>query len=35
MTSPSDLTSSGPVGPITDPVCCTWPGGLIWDAIPV
>ena len=61
MTSPSDLTSIGPVGPITDPVgpvgsygmlspcdsdqlvadgpvgpyCCTWPGGLVWDVIPM
>ena len=41
MTSPSDLTSVGPVGPITDPVgpggpvCCMWPSGLVWDAIPV
>ena len=37
MTSPSDLTSSGPVGPIANPVCpgYTWPGGLVQDAIPV
>ena len=23
------------MGSIGGPVCCMWPGGLVWDAIPV